>query len=62
MTKPQTLLTAVNWLSLIILIWLLVLNAVPLGGIQIAALAFFFITALVGTAYDPENSKRVKAK
>ena len=59
MIRPQLLLAAANWTSLIILIWLLVLNIAPLGGVQAAALIFFFITALVATAYDPQSSKVV---
>lgn len=51
MKTPRLLLATVNWVSLITLIWLLILDLVPLGWIQTSALIFFFIVALISTIY-----------
>ncbi len=62
MISLRTLLATTNWLSLIILIWLLVLNIVPAGGVQGGALAFFFVTALAATFYDPAAAAAVSTR
>lgn len=59
MKNPQLLLATVHWISLVILIWLLILGLVPLGGIQVIALVFFFMVALFSTVH--RESSRPKA-
>jgi ABC-type transport system involved in cytochrome c biogenesis permease subunit len=47
--KLSAFIAAVTWSSVIGLVWLLVLREIPIDGVSVTAVIFFFLVAMVAS-------------
>ena len=52
MIKPNILLAATFWVSLLIETWLLILNYLPVDSLRIWTWVFFFVFSILATIYQ----------
>lgn len=61
--KPSELqigLALLSWISVFAEVWLLLLGSIEGGPLAWFSLAFFFVIAIIATAYDPNLKKGSK--